>query len=329
MATILEETQTQCYVWALIPNHFHLLPRTGPTPLSKVMRRLMTGYAVTFNRRHRRAGHLFQNRYKSVVCEEDPYLLELIRYIHLNPLRAGLVKDPKELDKYPWSGHSTILGHRQNPLLPKELDKPNKLSQRNKLSQPDKPNKPEKPLAEKTIEDVLLHFGDKLNEARRRYRQFVKNGVDRGSRPELQGGGLIRSSGGNRAGLLGRKKEDRELGDERILGSGDFVAIVLEDADDIAERKSKNRIKLSELISRVCQELKLVEDEIYSCSRKRIVSHARCIISFLAIREMGYKTTEVARTLKVGQPNISRAVEKGRRLISEENKIRENVLYKA
>ncbi len=72
--------------------HFHLLLRTGPTPLSKVMRRLMTGYAVTFNGRHKRRGHLFQNRYKSVICEEDPYLLELIRYIHLNPLRAKLVK---------------------------------------------------------------------------------------------------------------------------------------------------------------------------------------------------------------------------------------------
>jgi hypothetical protein len=63
--------------------------------------------------------------------------------------------------------------------------------------------------------------------------------------------------------------------------------------------------------------------------RPSLISHARCIISFLAVREMGYKTTEVARTSKVGQPNISRAVEKGRRLISEENKIRENVLYKA
>ena len=57
LAVILEETQTQCYAWTLIPNHFHLLLRTGPTPLSKVMRRLMTGYAVTFNLRHRRAGH--------------------------------------------------------------------------------------------------------------------------------------------------------------------------------------------------------------------------------------------------------------------------------
>ncbi len=118
LAVILEENQTQCYAWALIPNHFHLLLRMGQTPLSKVMRRLMTGYAVSFNRRYKRSGHLFQNRYKSVICEEDPYLLELIRYIHLNPLRAGVIKDLKELDKYPWCGHSTILGRRQNPLIP-------------------------------------------------------------------------------------------------------------------------------------------------------------------------------------------------------------------
>jgi REP element-mobilizing transposase RayT len=120
LAIILEETQTQCYAWALIPNHFHLLLRIGPIPLSKVMRRLMTGYAVTFNKRHKRSGHLFQNRYKSVICEEDPYLLELIRYIHLNPLRARLVQDLKELDNYPWTGHSAILSRHKNPLLPEQ-----------------------------------------------------------------------------------------------------------------------------------------------------------------------------------------------------------------
>jgi len=107
--------------------HFHLLLRTGPTPLSKVMRCLMTGYAVTFNIRHRRSGHLFQNRYKSVVCEEDPYLLELMRYIYLNQLRANLVKDLKELDKYLWTGHSAILGRRKNPLIPK-LEKKAKIN---------------------------------------------------------------------------------------------------------------------------------------------------------------------------------------------------------
>jgi len=70
------------------------------------MRRLMTGYAVTFNIRHRRAGHLFQNRYKSVVCEEDPYLLELIRYIHLNPLRAKLIA--KKIVSFQMSGYLAV-----------------------------------------------------------------------------------------------------------------------------------------------------------------------------------------------------------------------------
>ena len=134
LAIMLEETQTQCYAWVLIPNHFHILLRTGPTPLSKIMRRLMTGYAVAFNKRHKRSGHLFQNRYKSVICEEDPYLLELTRYIHLNPLRARLVKDLKELDKYPWTGHSSLLGKRKSPLTPSQPKKPKK------LNQPDKPN---------------------------------------------------------------------------------------------------------------------------------------------------------------------------------------------
>jgi len=198
------------------------------------MRRLMTGYAVTFNKRHKRSGHLFQNRYKSVACEEDPYLLELIRYIHLNPLRAGMVKDLKELDKYPWTGHSTILGRRKNPLISSKPHDSVKRSgdTKNKSAIPPgrrplwaggRNPKSETSLAEKTIQDVLLSFGSKTGESRRSYRQFVKNGIDQGTSPELQGGGLVRSAGGTKAGLLGRKKEEREKGDERILGSGDFA----------------------------------------------------------------------------------------------------------
>jgi putative transposase len=80
-----------------------------------------------------------------------------------------------------------------------------------------------KPLPEKTIEDILLHFGETKRVARRRHREFVKKGIKQGTRPDLQGGGLVRSSGGNKTGLLGRVKEEREKGDERILGSGDFV----------------------------------------------------------------------------------------------------------
>ncbi len=92
LGAVIEDTQTACFAWALIPNHVHLLLRTGDGPISRVMQRLLTGYAVSFNRRHRRHGHLFQNRYKSILCQEDAYLLELVRYIHLNPLRAKMVQ---------------------------------------------------------------------------------------------------------------------------------------------------------------------------------------------------------------------------------------------
>ncbi len=76
-------------IWgALMSNHAHIVLRSGPYGLSKFMPPLLIRYAVTYNRRHRRHGHLFQNRYKSIVCDEDAYFRELVRYIHLNPLRA-------------------------------------------------------------------------------------------------------------------------------------------------------------------------------------------------------------------------------------------------
>ena len=92
---LIPDTQTDCFAWALIPNHVHLLLRTGLIPVSVFMSRLLTGYAVWFNKKYRRHGQLFQNRYKSILCQEDLYLKELVRYIHLNPLRAGQVENIK------------------------------------------------------------------------------------------------------------------------------------------------------------------------------------------------------------------------------------------
>jgi len=110
---ILMGSSTPCYAWSLLSNHAHFLFRTGKIPIARVMRKLLTGYAVTFNRRYRRHGHLFQNRYKSILCEEDVYLQELVRYIHLNPLRAGVVHDLRELGSYAYSGHSVLVGKKK------------------------------------------------------------------------------------------------------------------------------------------------------------------------------------------------------------------------
>jgi REP element-mobilizing transposase RayT len=117
LTLLLTETRTVCYAWALLDNHFHLLLSPTETTLATLMRRLLTGYAVSFNRRHHRAGHLFQNRYKSIVCDGEAYLLELVRYIHLNPVRSGVVRDLDVLADYRWCGHRQMLGYTGTRLL--------------------------------------------------------------------------------------------------------------------------------------------------------------------------------------------------------------------
>ena len=104
LAKNIIEGKCSVYAWVLMNNHAHLLFKSGFKGISSVMRSLLTGYAIYFNRKHKRTGHLFENRYKSILCEEDRYLLALIRYIHLNPVRAGIVKEIDSLDRYPWCG---------------------------------------------------------------------------------------------------------------------------------------------------------------------------------------------------------------------------------
>jgi len=188
------------------------------------MRRLLTGYAVGYNLRYRRCGHLFQNRYKSILCEEDPYLLELVRYIHLNPLRAGLVKDYEDLGRYPYGGHSVILGHGRREWQDADY--------------------------------VLGLFAEKRGTARRRYLQFVREGIDQGKRADLIGGGLLRSQGGWTGVKALRAAGTYQKGDERILGSGDFVTQVLAGAQEKLERKYRLAAagyNLDRLIQRVAE----------------------------------------------------------------------------
>jgi REP element-mobilizing transposase RayT len=113
IAWVFPECGTRCYAWALMPNHAHLVVRTGHRPLRHAMARILTGYAGYFNVRHARTGHLFQNRYKSVPVLDDAYLLVVIRYVHRNPLEAGLVPDCAALRRFPWTGHATLMGERR------------------------------------------------------------------------------------------------------------------------------------------------------------------------------------------------------------------------
>ena len=282
LGDILAETQTLCFAWALIPNHFHLLIRTGTTPIAVVMRRLLTGYAVSFNRRHHRYGHLFQNRYKSILCQEDPYLLELVRYIHLNPLRAGILNDLRSLDKYPYCGHAVILKKR-------------------KYSWQD-------------TEYILRLFAKKVSTARSRYREFVKKGVSHGRRPELVGGGLIRSMGGWSAVKTLRKAGAYMKGDERILGSGDFVENILAQAEEGLERKYRLEAEgydFKMVVERVAHLMGLKPETVLSPGKYKKVVEARSVVCYWATRELGISQGVLAQKFGISQPAISMAVKRG------------------
>ncbi len=102
------------YAYVLMPNHFHLLLAVQQSPTARVLQSVLTGYARWFNRTHRHRGHLFQGRYKAIVRDRESCLLELARYIHLNPVRARMVKRPGE---WPWSGHGEYLGKDKRGLI--------------------------------------------------------------------------------------------------------------------------------------------------------------------------------------------------------------------
>lgn len=285
---VLQETGTPCLAWALMPNHAHFLLRTGGVPLATVMRRVLTGYAGYFNRRHKRHGPLFQNRYKSILCQTEPYLLELVRYIHLNPLRGGLVREMRDLDVYPYSGHAVLLGTRQHPW--------------------------------QDTETVLSQYGRRLVSARRGYREFVAAGRDQGRRPELVGGGLIRSLGGWSAVQALRGTDTRLKGDERILGETPFVLEVLAaHAESVNRRKQlqEGESALNALAGKVAAALGVESVNVFHRSRQPSAAMARSLFAFWAVRELGITATALAIRLGVTQPAISLAVRRGERIARE------------
>jgi len=286
MADVFKETSTGCYAWSLIPNHVHLLLRTGTIPIAAVMRRLLTGYAVTFNRRHKRHGQLFQNRYKSILCQEDPYLLELVRYIHLNPLRAGLVKDYAELCDYRFSGHSVILGRRKNDW--------------------------------QDIDYVLGLYDGNGGVARRRYKRYVEEGIEEGRRPDLVGGGLVRSLGGWR-GVKGMRREGgRHKGDERVLGDSSFVLEVPGETEEQFERRYELKSRgydIRDLATWVADIFEIEPEDILKAGKYRKVVPARSVFCYWAVRELGESATSLAKVLGLTQPAVSISVKRGEKIV--------------
>ncbi|OPY05519.1 MAG: Transposase IS200 like protein [Syntrophaceae bacterium PtaB.Bin038] len=263
LATVAVETETAIYAWALLPNHAHALIRSGPLGISKFMRRLLTGYAVSYNRKHERQGYLFQNRYKSILCEEEPYFRELIRYIHLNPLRAGLVDSLAALDRYPWCGHAFVINGSEYPWH--------------------------------DVTSVLSRFGGNKREARLRYREFLESGI----RDEAAGG--KRDFWKSDWSLLDWMKNlqpdagTEPSGDERILGGEVFARGVWRDKKPTVP----DAAAAMAIIRSGCEKAGLSVEELLSGSRRSEAVELRRRLACQLIALPGMTLAEIGRLLGV------------------------------
>jgi len=284
----LRRSGSQCLAWALMSNHYHFLIRAGTRPLGKLMAPVLGGFAGNYNRRHCRSGYVFQNRFTSILCDEDSYLLELTRYIHLNPLRAQIVDDLNQLSKYRWTGHAGIVGRCRQKWH--------------------------------AVDEVLLHFGESTGQARREYLEFVRAGLQGTSEVKLSGGGLVRSYGGwESVGRL-RKEHIFCIGDERILGDSEFVERALKEDELAIESKSRLAREgwdLERLIGLVCGRYKIEVFDILRRSRRNSVSKSKALICFLGVEKLGLRSIRIAERLRISQPAVSKWISKGRNFSEE------------
>lgn len=157
LAAMMEQYQVICHAWVLMDNHYHLLLETPKANLSLAVRHLNGVYTQAFNRRHRRVGHLFQGRFKAIVIEKEAYLLELCRYVVLNPVRAGMVRHPRQ---WTWSSYRATSGEGE-------------------------------PASWLTVDWVLGQFGRTRAAAREAYQRFVEEGVKNPQSPWMKIRGQI------------------------------------------------------------------------------------------------------------------------------------------
>lgn len=288
----LAKNNSKCFAWALMPNHIHLMIKTGAGSLSDVMRGLLTGYAIYFNKKYKRHGYLYQNRYKSILCQEDEYFQELVRYIHLNPVRAKIAKGIKELDGFLWCGHAAIIGRHKNKW--------------------------------QDTDEVLMYFGKKRYEAIRRYREFIEDGIGKAPVVDFSGGGLTRSAGGLLELISQRNRKKYYSYDEQILGGSEFVDKMLEEAEEkIGQREllQGQGCNLEKIAERACGIFDISVSDLKKKGRANAVSKAKMLFCYWGHSEFGINGKQIGDYLGISIPAVCRNIAKGARLADKKYKL--------
>ncbi len=228
--------------------------------------------------------------------EEEPYVLELVRDLHLNPLRAGLVPDLAALARYRWTGHAVLLGKRPAPW--------------------------------QHAGEVLARFPGRRGRARARYRAFVGEGVPQGRRKDLQGGGLVRSAGGWAGVRELRRGREAYVADERILGQPALVQKIRGEAALAAPARYR-RVTMDRVRHRVCTSLGLAPEALVGGGRARALSRARAGIAYLCTGALGRPGRPLAEGLGVRPQSVYAAAARGRAARGHWDHLLDKLLYLA
>lgn len=289
LAASLVKTKARCYAWVLMPNHVHLMVQTTCQSVTDLMRKVLTGYAVYFNQRHNRHGYLYQNRYKSILCQDEVYFHELLRYIHLNPIRAKILQTMNQLDCYPWSGHICLIGGRQS--------------------------------AWQSTDEVLSRFGKNAKEAVQKYKIFMQEGLGKKNGIDFSKGRFVRVSSKWSEVAAEKRKKEFWRGDQRILGDDVFIAQTLKRAEESVAKNEvlmKNGWNIEKVAERACAVCGIGINDLKRKGRANAISKAKGLLCFFAHIELGMSLTSIGRYLSISQPAVSKSVLIGKKISHEE-----------
>jgi REP element-mobilizing transposase RayT len=277
LAGQLARTSYICYGWVLMSNHYHLVLRCSERPLDEVMRVVNSQYAKYFNGKYSRHGYLFQDRFKSIVTQDQRYLEELIRYVHLNPLRAGICKSIEALDDYPWCGHSVIMGNGSCSF--------------------------------QETRAIMRRFGTTTELARKRYREFIESGIKSNSRDWIVE--TVRDC--NR----GVERKDRPgcwvLGDREFVVS----VMRKNNERLQLRSVLRQAWSIEQVFDRLTRKYGCISDEVKKRSRLTTASTCKRKGAYICCGIIGYPVIEVASYLGVSGPAVSWMVKNGEAVIDK------------
>ena len=260
--------QFRLRAYVLMTNHVHLLLEVEKHPLAKIMQGLQQSYTLYFNRKYKLIGHLFQGRYKDILCDRDSYLLELVRYIHLNPVRSKMVTDPAD---YAWSSHRDYL----NSATPKGA-------------------------ARVQSEWILNQFAPTLARARRKYEEFVLDGIGAGHRDDFY-----------------------DVKEQRFLGDRQFIERISRSLD--LDLPSSKRVELSVIETAVSRWRKYPVEMLHARTKEHRGSFARAVVAYLGQELGAARLNEVAARYGRDQVSLSLGVKRLRERLAQESDLSENI----